>query len=374
MTQPTPQPAPTPAPSGGSFGGITLTVPDTKSKSQGDLYGVGQWGSQPVDAGDLPFVITAKGNKPTADDVIKAFAGTSDPQVIAQIQQALYLGGYYSSTYTPTWGVIKPEDVSAFGNATILAGQQGASVSSVLLQGAQYGTAAGVAAAKAAAVPASKTVAEVRLPNTTDLEALAIKTAQQALGHKMNPQEAAAFAAAFRAYSAGIQRAANENMFAAQTNAYEQHAAAKAGKSGTSGQAVAAGASAPPANFADPTSFDAMPPGATPVAPNFSDPTSFDALPPGATAPAGGSAQAGAQGPSFAEQMATLGQVAAQAQSQALTGAQPTLTQVQMETPMDPAVAAENYARNTHPDQAAAKDVSNVFSDFLSLLSGHFGG
>jgi hypothetical protein len=46
------------------------------------------------------------------------------------------------------------------------------------------------------------------------------------------------------------------------------------------------------------------------------------------------------------------------------------LTQITTETPPDPGVAAENYARNIHPHQAAANDLASAFNLFLGLLNG----
>jgi hypothetical protein len=339
-----------PAPTGGSFGGITLQLPTTtSSSSSSDLYGLGEWGTQYVTPGDIPFPIgVGPKGQALGNDVIKAFA-QSGPGSIAQIQRALYLGGYYSSkSYVPTYGVIKPEDIAAFGNAVTTAGQSQQPLSSVLLAGAQVGTAAGVAAARQQRVAAKSQVATVTLPNTQDLEAEAIKTFQQTLGRKATPAEAAAFAASYRAMSGGIQRANNQAQFDATTGPAVTGGITK-GQQGALDSQISQVGQTPDAHL-----------GHQLVA-GQEDPIQS------------------AEPESFTQQLASLGQVAAQAQSEAVpTGAdatgKPGLTQLTQESPEDPSVAAENFARDEHPNQAAAKDTANVFDQFLQILSSSFGG
>jgi hypothetical protein len=335
MTHPTPAPT-----SGTGPGGITLTVPtgSGSSSSSADLYGLGVWGAQTVNPGDLPFLagIIGQGKTTTGDAVVKAFLAAPADQV-ATVQHALYMAGYYPKTYIPKWGVIGPADRTAFGQAVTIAGQSGAPVTSVLEQGAEYGAEAGIAAAQASTTSQART-ATVNLPNTTDLEALAIKAFQSALGHKASPKQAAAFAAAYRAMSAGVQRNANTDVYNAQV--------------GTN----------PTPIQGDPTQLvhDAAGLG-TPYTYHQGDSESAAEQGLRNAQPQGFSGQIGG--------LMTLGQSIA-ASSAAGSAQQGGLTQVTTESPVSPDVAAENYARNTHPKQAAANDVANTFQTFLGLLSG----
>lgn len=338
--------APTPAPTSGTFGGITLTLPKTTTTSTADLYGLGDWGKQNIPVGSLPFPITVgpKGNA-TGDSILKAFA-QSDPGSIAEVQRALYLGGYYSSTYTPTYGVIKPEDLSAFASAVTSAGKQQSPVADVLLAGAQYGTAAGVAAARQQATAQKAETATVSVPNAQDLEAEALTAFQNTLGHKPTPAEAAAFAATYQAMSVGTQRANNQAEYNA-SNGPGSQGGITASQSDQLQSEI--GQSAAPTPFQQHAAAEG------PVADNE---------------------DVADQPPSFASQLNSLGQIAQTAAQEAVPSGSSAggLTQVDQQSVEDPSVAATNFARNSDPNQAAAKDTASAFDTFLGLLSQNFGG
>lgn len=339
MTQPTPAPS-----SGVGPGGLTLVAPPASGStgSNADLYGLGVWGSQTVNPGDLPFLtgIVATNGKTTGDAILKAFLSAPADQV-ATVQHALYMAGYYPKTFTPKWGVITPEDRSAFGQAVTIAGQSGAPVTSILTQGAAYGAAAGIAAAQASTASQART-ATVNLPNTTDLEALASKAFQDALGHKASPKQAAAFAAAYRSMSAGVQRNDNQTLYNAQV-----------GVQPTTIQGD-------PEQLVRDATIDPGQAGVVRVGGAHGN-EGVDFVPTRtADTPKSFSGQVGG--------LMSLGQsIAASSAGSAQQGG---LTQVTTESPVSPDVAAENYARNLHPNQAAASDVANTFQTFLGLLSG----
>lgn len=333
--------------SGVGPGGITLVAPETTGSTSTSLYGLGQWGDQTVDPGDLPFLssIIATGQTTTGDAIVRGFASAS-PGDVATIQHALLMAGYYTANYTPRYGVVGPQDVAAFGHLVTTAGQSGQPVAALLVQGAAYGAQAGIAAAQAETQGAAK-VAQVRLPNATTLEAAATAAFQKELGHKAGPQEAAAFAAAYRAMSAGMQRTANQAMYDATTP----------------DQTIAGGVVGNPQKLVEralttPEQRLAMSQQNNPnLSPILAHELGTGHAPP-EIPPASLSDQIGG--------LMKLGQDITDPGSAAPTG----LTQIETETPVDPRTAAINYARNAHPNAAAANDVANVFDLFLNLLSG----
>lgn len=328
-------------------------APSGASSSAKDLFGLGEWSGENINPGDLPVLgsILGSGQQTTGNAIMQAFASGS-PTAVAQIQRALYLGGYYSSSYTPTYGVIGPKDITAFGNAVQIAGKTKASVSTVLLNAAQYGTAAGVAAAASQGTEA-KTLT-VSLPNTQDLEAEAVKAFQAELGRKATPSEAAAFAASYRAMSAGVQRTANQAQYDAETGA-GSITTAQAAKLQT--QVSSIGAPIPGQPVAPPD--DQL----TTHAPINEQLQSEQSTP--------GTA------PDFSQEMNSLGGVASEAQQDAtptMKSATSGLTQDEQETPESAANAAENFAQNAAPGEAEATGLANQFDNFLSILGTHFGG
>lgn len=349
-------PSPTPAPTSASIGGITLSVPSgasSGSSSSGDLYGLGAWGSQKVAVGNLPLpaqLIVGTDGTLTGDDLVKGFA-SADPQSIASIQRALYLGGYYSAKgYQPSYGIIKPEDVAAFGQAVTVAGQSQQPLSDVLLSGAKYGTVAGVAAARSQTTAAKAQVATITLPNQQDLEATAMQAFQQQLGRKPTAAEAAAFASSYRAMSAGMQRANNQAQYDLTTSGGQTAGLTAAEAQADTNHALGVGDTIP-GHPVDTSAVDAL--GPAKVVPDITDPTS----------------------PSFSQQLQSLQTVAQEVAQQALpdtTGGG--LTQITQESPESPDVAAMNFARNENPNRAAAKDTATAFDSFLNILSSHFGG
>lgn len=337
MTQPSPP---------GSIGDLLdqlNTQAQGTSGSTTSLYGLGSWGKQTVDPGDLPFLsgIVATGGNTTGDAILKAFAGAA-PDQVATVQHALYMAGYYPKTYNPKYGVISPTDITAFGNLVTTAGQAGQPVAGLLAQGAAYGAAAGIAAAQAKANAAK--VMTVNLPNTTDLEASAVAAFQKILGKKATPEAAAAFAAQYRAMSAGVQRAANQQAYDAAT----------------------AGAAAV-APTGDPTTLvgKAM----TRQARKTLD-AQTDNLPPVLSHELGtGQPKPTLGTPSFSDEIGGLQHLG---QSLMQPSAQPGgLTQIDVESPVSPDVAALNYARNTHPNAAAANDIASAADVFFQLLFGN---
>lgn len=320
------------------------TAPSTASKST-DLFGLGDWGAQNINPGDLPTLsgLIATGGQTTGNAVVQAFA-SGDPGAVAQIQRALYLGGFYGQTskYVPTYGVVSAQDLTAFGDAVTLAGKTKSSVSNVLLTHAQVGTASGLAAAAQGTTAETKSIT---LPNTQDLEAEAVKAFQAALGKKATPEQAAAFAASYRAMSAGMQRTANQQQYDAQQGV------GLSPQQETQLQGETANVGTPP-SLAPTTGVPGLPPPNDQMIANDT-----------------------AETPDFSQQLSSLGEVAAQAQQDALPTKTATgLTQVTQESPEDPSVAAENFAQNSDPQRAGAHDIASQFNTFLSLLSGNFGG
>jgi hypothetical protein len=358
--QPTPQPGSPPTtgdPLIDAINRATAAAQVGGTSAPPDLYGLGQWQTQNVNPGDLPFLanIVGGGQQTTGEGIVKAFA-QSDPSSVATIQHALFMAGYYTSDYTPKYGVVSPQDISAFGNAVTVAGQSGQPVAQLLEQGAAYGAAAGVQAAQQQARGGAS--GTVTLPNTATLEAEAVKAFQSELGKKATPQEAAQFAAYYRA------------MVKAQARA--QTATPLPGPVGTEN----------PADLVDEATRLHTVPMQGPIIPGTTRPQvtedgrtlvpKIGPIIPGTDRPlvdreTGQPATAG-----FGEQIGGLMSLG-QAVNAAVGTAQPGGITFQ-DSVVDPSVAASNFARNLHPQDAAANDVANTFNMFLSLLGSHFGG
>lgn len=344
----TPTPQPTPGPdSGVGPGGIVLTLPQATGTAKGSKYGLGSWGAEAINPGDLPFLtsLLAEGKTPTGDDIVKAFAH-ANPEQIATIQHAMLMGGHYyqNKSFLPQYGIISGPDIAAFASAVQTAGKSGMAVSDLLERSAAYGAAAGVAQAQQQQQAAAK--ATITLPNTQDLEALATKAAQAVLGHKAKPEEIAGFAAMYRAMVAAQQRSQNQQRYDAHTPALPG-ALANTDPSKLVGDAT--------------TNPDIQ--GAQRVGGAHGDEGVRDVKTVTPAEPMPFSDQVG--------NLMSLGQAVASAQQagQPVTG----LTQYTQDATESPDVAAENYFRNLHPDQAAGSDTANTFNVFLGLLRKNFG-
>lgn len=358
----TPQPKASPSPSPGPSGGnltvaqelAALNAAADGKKNTGSaksLYGMGDWGSQTVNPGDLPVTVNtiAQGQATTGDAVVEAFAHGS-PDQIATIQHALMMAGtYYPQSYTPKYGVVSQQDIAAFAEAVKTAGQAGQAVSSLLEGQAKAGATMGITAAQQQN-STKASVATVTLPNTQDLEAEAIKAFQQVLGRKATPKEAAGFAALYRGMAAGLQRAQNQQQYDA-TNPPVNAALAAADPQALTDQATSV--------VSHGTQLAPKPLGQSMHDTDF-QPTQQTTL----VNPADFSTQVGG--------LMSLGQAVAAAQ-QTPGSAGGGLTQITQDSLPNAAVAAENYARNVNPKGAAATDTANTFNTFLSLLQRNFG-
>lgn len=360
---PTPQPQTTPSPApSGLLGSILSEVGSSgTTKAPTDLYGLGEWGTQTINPGDLPILtaIIGSGQATTGNAIMAAFA-QADPASQATIQRALYLGGYYSSkTYTPTYGVIKPQDMTAFGSALVVAGKTTAPLSGVLLSGAQYGITAGVTAAQQNAKAAT---AKIELPNVQTLEADAMSAFQQVLGRKATPSEAAAFAAQYRAMSAGTQRAANQALYDTKTGGLTQsQETGLQGELAQVGEPVTPGSATSAENDFPWVQGGGATPGSATSAENDQQQGFLD------------SQQSPYESNDFGSEMNDLGSIAQQAQAQAIPGATG-LSQVTVNDPEDPTAAAENFAENADPKAAAGTDLAGQFHNLLSILGSSTGG
>jgi hypothetical protein len=81
----------------------------------------------------------------------------------------------------------------------------------------------------------------------------------------------------------------------------------------------------------------------------------------------------GSNTPTLADAMTTLQDVINQ-QSAGNSTASPALIEAGTNAPEDVGVAAENFARNEHPKEAAAGDLNGTFGTFLSLIGAHMSG
>lgn len=193
-----------------------ITLPSAgNSKS---IYGLGNVSGQQVNVGGLLPIVDSSG-KPvtpqiqgqttdgtyTAEQVMAAFAHAS-PQTIAQIQHMLMLGGFYSSaSYTPNYGVLNADDLTAMGKAVTTAAQTGADLNEYLARQAKFGEYTGVAAAMGQNKPR-----EIKKADPLQLGSMIEKEFQDLTGRKATPAEKAGFIAAYNAaYTQAQQDAYN---------------------------------------------------------------------------------------------------------------------------------------------------------------------
>lgn len=330
-------PAPTPTPTGTpgpvNVGGVVLAPPPAAASGSSDLYGVGDWASQPVQPGDLGFPVD--GN--TGQDIAKAL-DSADPQTKARLQQALLWGGWYSdSSYQPMLGVFKTEDLAALAAAIKAAGQQNMPVGQLLMSSATFGVANGIAAA-AQQVKAATAKAASPLPNKADLAYAADQAALSVLGRKATAAEKAAFAASYDSAVRASEGVTSRRAARAQAQLQQDAAQAQV----------------------DPSSL--LPP-SLPQGLIKTDRGVQDA--PGGYNPDGT--------PGFTASVDTLGGIL----QNALADSNVALTDTggsgsgasTREQPPDVNVAAENFIRNENPTEARQQDLGNTLNMFLRLIS-----
>lgn len=186
-----------------------------------EQFGMSTFTSTPINVGSLAPLL---GISPTATgiEVVQAFAAAS-PQIQAQVQQMLYLGGFYGSN-KPLQGVVGKDDLNAIGQAILVSGtmQQGqlARLSSqgvtgdqalarttpfgdLLSQQANAGMVSGLSSALASRQIQVQTISHPDPNATGDVIDQAYVNA---LGRKPSDQEKQAFVAAFDASYSGAQR------------------------------------------------------------------------------------------------------------------------------------------------------------------------
>lgn len=215
---PTPTPSPTAQsapPTDTTLGGIHFSLDPNGNKKKtttpADKYGLGLWGQQAVNTQGL---FNLAPGQDTADDVMRAFLQGSNNSattaIIAAIQHAMFLsGGYYSATYTPVPGLVRPQDQSAFAKFLIQNAQANANTTDTtkkipLAQQLQDAASRGVAVGPAAIKPVTpKTYV---LPAKLDLYGAAQAAAQSVLGRNASDSEKKAFTAFYDSMILNFQK------------------------------------------------------------------------------------------------------------------------------------------------------------------------
>lgn len=286
-------------------------------------------------------------------DLIKAFIaagnGQGDPSLAAAIQQALAIGGYYgNSTFIPHPGRVMPEDIKAFAQAlNVLADSNAATPagSGAPQQGvAQFLTNAAVTGAENGTYASQVQVHQyqVTTPNAAQVASEYEKVAQQLLGRKPTAQEKAAFVQSFTSQYVGTQRANNAADYAAAT----QKATLKA--QGPSGVNIPL---QPPVG-----------PGTVQQPAGLNQPKASLGL---------GAGDTGGNAADLDSTMQSLQDVINANSQQTPTDQMVTANETALP---DLATSAENFARNTHPGEAAAGDVNDAFQTLLGLMGTHLNG
>jgi len=342
----TPPPSPSPSPSPGktptaqeqAIVDALGKVPNNNAPSGGS--GLGSWGNAKIDVtGVLP------GGQLTLDEAMLRFirAARDNPGMLATVQRALWLGGFYGKN-PPQFGLLTQPDQAAFADAllTLARGNEadkpadpnapappGMGLSQFLTQQARLGK----QLSPLAAVEKTKTVAEVKLPNPQDLYAVARQAFSRVLGRTASAAEQQAFADYFTSVYGSTVKGGMQKVFDAQV-----------------------AAQTPPAGDTLPTTEQVA--AALPPAEKFAldkqqriDSEQLRAAPPDVQFRAGVES---------ADAAAPPGGDAA---------GKPTLTTVDTVAPPDQQVAAEDFARSRNPGEAGANSVARVFNDFLSIIS-----
>jgi hypothetical protein len=339
---------------------------------QPNLFGLGAWAGQKVSAGNLPFPVAGS----SAHDIL-AGAAKASAASLAQVQVALSTGGFYPKNYdlSSRLGLWDEQTRKALGTVTKLAGQSHRSVSGTLIDFARTGSTQGVEVAK----QRPDHVVTVQMPNTAELENTAQKTFEQVLGRKPTANEAEAFAATYRNMFYNVTTAGALAQARAQQQA--QAAADAANEQRMAAAQAQAAPPPPPARHA---------PAAPPVQETHPSPHQ-SGLFSGGQSPASGISGATDMAANAAESLGQgihnlfAGQHSAtagphrsfrQQLHQALPEPAeappppkpPGVDLVRTESPVSPGVAAENYAERTHPTEALAASLADVFNEFEKLI------
>lgn len=219
---------------------IPTTAPPGGATTANDPYGLGQNGNLSILGVDSLFVspLGLPAN-PTANDVMRYFEqygsalGDAGRQRIAQIQFSLLQAGLYPDTFTPQYGVIRPEDFRAFRNVVQQAGQQRLPLDDYLSSLAQLGQTDGAVKQQLY----ETTTHVVRQSNPTDIAASVVDGWSKALGKDPSPSEKA-FLVALQQQN---ERASQQRVFDAEDRARQQYIDAANAQNGAS-----SGAGVPP--------------------------------------------------------------------------------------------------------------------------------
>jgi hypothetical protein len=350
--------------------------------SSGSLYGL------PSEAQNAQFDVSGLpglgSGQMKGSDVLRAFlaAGQSpDPQVrsiAAAIQHALYYGNYYGKSSVPTFGEVSKDDADALGRAlndlyNANQAQTGGSssgqltkmgVSQFLTSQAAIGATSGPNGPSSAVAPQ---VVNVRAPNAADVAATYQKVAQQLLGHRPDAADTAAFVNSYTQ-----QYVANEKQnFQAQYNATVQKAQVKAAATGAAPYLPSAAPSPADLMRRGEVADQNFPSGVTSTAPS----TPQGLFLQGEINDQNNPAPGGANAPTLSDSMMSLQDVINQQSQQSQQGGGgPGFIAAGTNAPEDVGVAAENFARNQHPNEAAAGDLNSTFGTFLNLIGAHMAG
>lgn len=173
----------------------------------------------PINLGGLLPAATGTNGFTDAKSAQDAFSrlAVSSPALLAQIQAQLYYGGFYGSTYTPTPGLLHPEDVAAFTSAlktlatiTDDQGKPATDLKSYLGNLAAVGQQLGQGAAT------RRQVNVIQHPNPAAVRAAVDQAYVSVLGRKATDAERTAFGRAFDAEVVRAQTLPDEAALAAQ--------------------------------------------------------------------------------------------------------------------------------------------------------------
>ena len=225
-------------------GGLPLpSVPAGGGSGSGSLYNLGAWKDQNINISGFPRpVVAALANagldtsKPqTAETVAAALSKVTDAQTVAQLQQMLFYGGFYSNGVKLSdlqLGSFSTEDETALKNLVLAGGQSGQSLGTYLTTRAATGYAQGnylnqlesaMSSASSGMIynpitgsytPASQTF--VNKPSQAQEDAAIQAAAQKLLGHLPSQDDIAGFRAYWdQAYESG-QKSAIKTQLAQQ--------------------------------------------------------------------------------------------------------------------------------------------------------------
>lgn len=200
-----------------SASGIDPSLLGTTASSK-SKFGLGTLSGETVNGVQALLNSLAGAKNVTAEQAVQAFASAAndprDVDLVAALQQKLLLAGLYTDPkYTPRYGVIDPQDITAFSKLVTVGAQTGADLNAYLTAKASDGQYRGIAAA---ITSAQADVRQIKHANPLDLQSVLQAAYQKVNGTKATPEQIAGFVAAYDHSTTALQQQSYDQISAAK--------------------------------------------------------------------------------------------------------------------------------------------------------------